>query len=67
MKQNSLLDHFQQLMFHTFPSDEFNYKNGNGRQNHSSGAKTGLQRRAVAGVVCYMYRKQIKLHNNLKQ
>ena len=38
MKQNSNQNHFQQLFFSYFsPSDEFDYKNGNGRQNRSSG------------------------------
>ena len=33
MKQNSKLSHFEQLFF--------SFKNENGRQNRSSGAKTG--------------------------
>ena len=55
MKQNSNLNHIEQLLIlYFFPSDEFNlfwlYKNGNGRQNrsldenHTSDGKTELQR-----------------------
>ena len=52
MKQNSKLNHFQHLLFHTF-SPLMNLillvlQNGNGRQNRSSGAKTGLKRRTGA-------------------
>ena len=42
MKQNSNLKHFQQLFFC------LTKKNGKGRQDRSSCAKTGLQRRAGA-------------------
>ena len=71
MKQNSNWIHFQQLLFHTFPPplDQYNLfgLTKNGRQNRSSGAKTGLLwwagakvsfretlAMSGAGVVCHM-------------
>ena len=48
MKQNSNLNHFQQLLFHTFPQNNLFWPYKNGRQNRSLGAKTGLLRRAGA-------------------
>ena len=48
MKPNNNLNHFQQLLFHTIPPplDQYNHfgLTKNGRQNRSSGAKTGLLR-----------------------
>ena len=52
MKENSNLNHFQQLLFHTIspPLDQYNLfgLTKNGHQNRSSGAKTGLLRWAGA-------------------
>ena len=48
MNQNSKFDHFQQLLFHTFRLFLINRiffgLTKDGRQNRSSGAKTGLLR-----------------------